>query len=106
MYVTHDEVSPATYYYSVSGDAISGIYLNKDNEATIANSDQHEATYGEYDLVNTYAEPIYWQSSSSILGEARSAFVHYFILRIHKEDKEVNDRETDVICIAAKSSSS
>ena len=110
-YDTHDETNPRTYYYSATGVAVAGTYLNKtvSDGKTIADSTKHTATYGSYSSakVNTYGEPIYWQSSeaSPFSGASMTAFVRYFILRVHKGDKEVNDRETDVICIAAKSSS-
>ena len=29
-------------------------------------------------------------------------FVNYYIIRVYKNGKESNDRETDVLCIAAK----
>ena len=108
-YITHDENSPQTYYYKATGEAIAGTYLNDttDGGETIADSTKHTATYGSYSSskVNRYAEPIYWQTDSAILGNSSHVFVKYFILRVWKGDKTVNDRETDVICIAAKSSS-
>ena len=106
-YVTHGD-TPATYYYKATGEAIPGRLLNVTGAATIANLDRHTDTYGEYSssYVNQYAEPIYWQTNDAISGNSSGPFVKYFILRVYKEDKTVNDRETDVICIAAKSSSS
>ena len=109
-YITHDETSPQTYYYKATGEAITGTYMNRtvDGGETIADSSKHTATYGSYSSskVNRYAEPIYWQTDSTITGNSSHIFVKYFILRVWKGDKTVNDRETDVICIAAKSSSS
>ena len=111
-YITHeeDEEVRRTYYYKATGDAIAGTFLNQtiDNGEKIADSTRHTATYGSYSssYVNRYAEPIYWQTGAAIIGDSNHSFVKYFILRVWKEDKTVNDRETDVICIAAKSSSS
>ena len=110
-YDTHDPDHPNTYYYSATGAAISGSYLNKTTAGdgkTIADASKHTATYGSYSTsyVNRFAEPIYWQTSSAITGDASHAFAKYFILRVYKNDKASNDRETDVICIAAKSSTS
>lgn len=117
-YTTHDDVSPQTYYYSIaeySSDPepvpvpVAGTALNATtvDGKTVANSTKHTATYGSYANVNRFAEPIYWQTDSSIatgLARAdRGAFVKYYILRVHKGTKNINDRETDVICIAAKS---
>ena len=108
-YTTHDETSPQTYYYKASGEAVTGTYLNKtiDGGKTIADSSKHTATYGSYasSNVNRYAEPIYWQINTAITGNPTHTFVKYFILRVWKGVKTTNDRETDVICIAAKSSS-
>ena len=106
-----------TYYYTASGDAISGTYLNdkttaageklgkdsSDESAYAAPQQYHIQTYGSYNNVQKYAEPIYWQTTLPIQGNARQAFVKYFILRVRENSKRVNDRETDVICIAAKS---
>lgn len=101
-YVTR-ETTPRTFYYSVDGAAISGIFLNKDDPVDlIANDDLHDHTYGEYDNVQVNAEPVYWQTANAEEGSARSSFIHYYILRIYKNGKTSNDRETDVLCIAAR----
>lgn len=105
-----------TYYYTATGAAIAGTYLNVTtangdgtgapvpvNGEVLADSTKHADTYGSYTYVNKYAEPIYWQTSASISGNPAEAFVKYFILRVIENGKNVNDRETDVICIAAKS---
>ena len=109
VHTTHDENYPQTFYYKATGEEIPGTYLNKTvsgDGKTIADSSEHTTTYGSYSSVNRFAEPIYWQTSSYISsGVARGAFVKYFILRVYKGEKEINDRETDVICIAAKSAS-
>ncbi|MBO4594554.1 MAG: hypothetical protein J5697_02490 [Clostridia bacterium] len=102
-YVTH-QTTPQTFYYSVSGEAIAGTFLNKQEVEgeSIANAENHTDTYGSYANVNKYAEPIYWQTSVAETGRARGAFVNYYILRVSYNGKEVNDRETDVLCLAAK----
>jgi len=108
-YTTHD-VTPTTYYYSVNGEAIAGSFLNDSNSDGIANAEgvYHVYTYGEYTDVNKYAEPLYWQTTGVIQGTNKSEFdgtknfVRYFILRVNLNGKNKNDRETDVICIAAK----
>ena len=109
-HTTHDGTqNPPTYYYQATGAALSGTYLNSTtvDGKTIADSSKHTETYGSYANVNCFAEPLYWQTDNTVpsgLGQAgRGAFVKYFILRVHKGTKTVNDRETDVICIAAKS---
>ena len=110
-HTTHDGTqNPPTYYYQATGSALTVTYLNKttdlDDGKVIADNTKHSATYGSYTHVNRFAEPIYCQTRTAIsseLAQAGDVFVKYFILRVHKGTKTVNDRETDVICIAAKS---
>ena len=92
------------YYYSINGAAIAGTYLNKtvENGKDIATSAKHTETYGGYsiDKVQKNAEPLYWQTDSSERG-SKNDFVNYYIIRVYKNGKATNDRETDVLCIAA-----
>lgn len=118
-YTTHGETpaTSATYYYTVNGGAIAGTFFNAKtdgetlgknatDETSASEADKyHKKTYGSYDNVDKYAEPIYWQTSSGQTGSARGIFINYYILRVNLNGKNSNDRETDVICIAAKSSS-
>lgn len=102
-YITHQ--TPAqTYYYSADGEAIAGTFLNKTEESgkDIATNENHNSTYGSYANVHKNAEPIYWQTTATEEGNARGDFVNYYLLRIYKNGKATNDRETDVLCIAAK----
>lgn len=115
-YVTHTE-TPETYYYKATGSALTGSFLNLKEEngeklgltvgdtAGAGMTNLHEATYGAYVNVQKYAEPLYWQSSSVTkeVGHAQKDFINYYILRVYMNGKTENDRETDVICIAAKS---
>ena len=91
------------YYYTATGNAIAGTYLNKAQNGTEATSGKHTETYGSYstDYVQKNAEPIYWQTSATEVG-GKNDFVNYYIVRVYKNGKESNDRETDVLCIAAK----
>lgn len=101
-HTTH-ATTPVTYYYSVNGAAIAGRYLNKAaGDEILANDDEHEATYDEYDNVHKYAEPIYWQTTGLQVGNARGDFVNYYILRVRLSEDIALNRETDVICISAK----
>ncbi|MBQ9468204.1 MAG: hypothetical protein IJU52_04270 [Clostridia bacterium] len=103
------------YHYTINGSALAGSYLNdKSVTPLLAHSTEaannnpanlHDDTYGSYERVQKYAEPIYWQTTNSISGNAAGDFIRYFILRVNLNGKATNDRETDVICIAAKSSS-
>ncbi len=108
-YVTHDD-SPAVYYYSIdplqnSGDPLDGDFLNATevDGLTLADSSRHAAAYGDYTHVNRFAEALYWQTENPIAGNSTSDFVVYFILRVKTNGKASNDRETDVLCISAKS---
>lgn len=103
-YETHTE-TPRTYYYTTSGVALAGSFLNDrtvDGE-TLADSSYHTRTYGSYSNVDQYGEPLYWQTTNVEPGYLRGDFINYYILRVWVNDKATNDRETDVICIAAKS---
>ena len=119
-YDVHDDTEghTQTYYYTATGVALAGTYLNdkteggqtlgkdsSDESAYAESLKYHKQTYGSYDSskVNKYAEPIYWRVNNPIVGNSTQAFVHYFILRVRENGKTINDRETDVICIAAKS---
>ena len=108
-YVTHD-AEPAVYYYSIDplqngGDPLDGDFLNATEEdgLTLADSTRHAAAYGEYTNVNRFAEAIYWQTEDPIPGHSTDDFVVYFILRVKTNGKSSNDRETDILCISAKS---
>ncbi|MBP5177460.1 MAG: hypothetical protein ILP02_02625, partial [Clostridia bacterium] len=72
-------------YYKASGEAISGVYLNKQEavEAIAKTSDSYHAlTYDSYDSVHKYAEPIYWQTADRIRLDSGREFTHYYILRV------------------------
>lgn len=103
-YTTHDEYKD-TYYYSIVGEPLAGRFLNDTvvNGEVVANSDYHSDTYDSYSNVSAYAEPLYWQTTVVEAANVRGSFVNYYILRVHTDGKTVNDRETDVICLAARS---
>lgn len=109
-YVTHEDVPRTFYYYTDNSRKIQGTFLNRTvvGGEAIADSTLHNATYGDgdggYSNVQKYAEPIYWQSSTSDKepGNSDGDFINYYILRVKMNGKAANDRETDVICIAAK----
>ena len=122
-YTTHadDPEDCKTYYYSIddtlnptdpeSGEFIplAGGFLNLDDDEfdesglMLAESSRHALDYGEYTNVDRYADALYWQTTTPVSGNAIEDFVVYFILRIKTNGKESNDRETDVLCISAKS---
>lgn len=105
-YETHT-ATPEVYCYTISGEAIDGSPLNQttDDGKVIADSSKHSATYGTYSSENVqkFAEPIYWQTADVLLGNSRDSFANYYIMRVYTNGKVANDRETDVICLSAKS---
>lgn len=108
-YVTHDG-SNSVYYYSIDteqngGNPLDGNFLNATevDGLVLADSSRHAAAYGDYTYVNRFAEAIYWQTEDPIAGHSTADFVVYFILRVKTNGKASNDRETDILCISAKS---
>lgn len=117
-YVTHT-ATPETFYYTIATEEVNGEQVQVQplggsflNETIVngeslgifdsENTDYHN-TYGNYENVNKYAVPLYWQTTGYQTGDANTDFVNYYILRVNMNGKSVNDRETDIICIAAKS---
>lgn len=112
-YQAHDE-EQTHYYYEIdqevnSGNPVAGSFLNLDaveyanNDLYLANNSRHASAYGLYGNVNRFAEALYWQTDSPIAGDSTGEFVVYFILRVKTNGKTSNDRETDILCISAKS---
>lgn len=122
-------VENKTYYYTIRRDSnnveipVKGEFKNADFDqsnpgdslrlAKDANDNDryYDLTYEDYTGVNSYGVPLYWQTTEAIdaheneLEDFGKPFAHYYILRIHTKGGRVNDRETDVICISAKSGS-
>ena len=112
-YVVHDG-SNKHYYYTIDttvngGNPVAGSFLNAEvvDGKTVAQitgpNSRHASAYGLYANVNRFAEAIYWQTDNYIDGDSNDDFVVYFILRVKTNGKATNDRETDVLCISAKS---
>ncbi|MBP5593046.1 MAG: hypothetical protein J6X75_02625 [Clostridia bacterium] len=111
VYYSHDESVAPSYYVKTAEQGQSPVaipitYLNKaESEEILATDALHGNTFGSYANVNKYAEPIYWKTTKSISVETGAGltrqFTHYYILRISWEPGK-NNRETDIICIAAK----
>ena len=101
VYVDRSDVS---HYYTKSG-ALSGGYLNMDENTGIANGTYHEKTYGAYgsQFVQKNAEPLYWQSSPAITpAAAGNMFTDYYILEVSWDsDKVTNNKETDMVYLTA-----
>ena len=129
-YTTHPPVGEGVeqkYYVESAADIVTGHTLNRDTTETddiiLAydytdtaddHDKYHEATYGNtdenmvttiYDNVNKYAEPIYWQTTTPITTTripGTTNFCDYYVLRVIWTADSKNDKETDIIYIAAK----
>ena len=108
IYTTHPNSGQArniTYYIKQNG-RINGSYKNQDGSDIIGikgtNNNYYSDTYGSYTNVDTNAVPLYWQTNATIETGSGATFNHYFILRLYIGNKQENDRETDIICIAAR----
>ncbi|MBR3641488.1 MAG: hypothetical protein IKN53_05620, partial [Oscillibacter sp.] len=102
LYVSAEDGS--SVYYSADGGALPLTYLNAQSGNKLANNTLHTDTYGSYNNVNLYAEPIYCQTTNTIAVRHREGirFHNYFILRATWPAERTNDKETDIIYIAAK----
>ena len=111
-YTMHNSSAQKYYYYIPSGGTpIAGTFKNKlSNEYAIidASNKYYKLTYGEdesdtnpYSLVNANAMPLYWQTSNSETGSS-GEFTKRYMLRVKWSESRVNDKETDIIYIAAK----
>lgn len=104
-------ISEGQILYFVKGNAVSGAAPNSvignDGRETASNL-YHSETYDTYSNVQTYAEPVYWQSDSIQSVPSTNAswlnkpFFKTFILEISWDPTKVqNDKETDLVYIAA-----
>lgn len=102
-----------------SGAQDGSDYLNAtvDNGRVIAKSDTdysegdhnyHEDSYEDYDVVNKYAEPLYWQKTGILsVPESESSswggnpFFRTFILDIAWDPAEISNKETDMLYLSA-----
>ena len=107
-YVTHpldgSSAQTITYYIATNGK-INGSYRNQKGNALLGNDSTsnpfYSDTYGSYTYVDKNAVPLYWQTNATIEAGGDS-FHHFYILRLYIGNKQTNDRETDIICIAAR----
>ncbi len=100
------------FYYKTTGGALSGSYLNASGSIGRTDDNYYDMTYGStYEYVNTYAVPMYWQTSPNVPAKDltgnpnKEEFQDYYILRVKWDAQRValgNNRETDIVYIAAK----
>ena len=108
--------SETYYYYVASGtNPVVGHFLNQDTSVTgetvaLPTGTYHNMTYpsptpgATFDHHQQYAVPLYWQSNDSIHPtlDSNNDFCDYYILRISWTSANRNDKETDIVYIAAK----
>ena len=107
-YVTHpldgSSAQTITYYIDNNGK-VNGSYRNQKGNDLLGNDSTsnpfYSDTYGSYTYVDKNAVPLYWQTNATIEAGGDS-FHHFYILRLIIGNKTTNDRETDIICIAAR----
>ena len=115
VYDTHDGSGDTQYYYAPnSAVAYAGTILNLDTSASekLAKTDDgyYTKTYKPagsavtYDNRHKYAVPLYWQTDNTIRTslDANNEFSMYFILRVKWDADLRNEKETDIVYIAAK----
>ncbi len=100
------------YYYTMAGEKLDMKYLNTlsgdmlGDPAHELNEQTYAAGSGKYGNVNQYAEPIYCQTRTPEASNMSGwEFCNYFILRVKWSPEKTNDKETDLIYIAAKAGS-
>ena len=81
-------------------------FFKADNPITLNRvENSHNKTYGNYNEVQTKAEPQYWKASDRKLPDTSDNGYHvdYYVLRISWGENFQNDKETDMVYIMAKS---
>ena len=117
LYVPHDGTADQYYYIPNAASQVTGHFLNnRSGSDTLAkdNDAYHDDTYKDYTntaYINQYAEPLYWHADSAINVpyedmDDLNNFFHYYILRVRWSNEKQNDRETDIIYISARNSTS
>ena len=116
IYTTHGETTvEQTYYIENAAAKINGHFLNNRTGSDIlAKNDDayHNDTYEGYtntDNIHENAEPLYWHADSAVIvpdedKDELNNFCHYFIIRVIWPEGKTNDKETDIIYISARNS--
>lgn len=84
-----------TFYYDTA--ALSGTFLNKEENLRTANDSRHNITFGSSDVkTQKYAEPVYWQSDDVDRLDSVN-ITDYFVMEVTWSRPLPNDKETDMI---------
>lgn len=101
----YTDESGNTFYYTKNGDALSGVFLNLDQDGKTADKSLHDKSYDNYDkkYVQKNAEPLYWQTADVIqpTNNSGSGFLDYYILEVSWNENAANNKETDIVYITA-----
>ncbi len=108
--VEYHAANGTSYYYERNGAKLTLNYLNTlsgdmlGDPADELNVETYKAGGGKYGNVDQYAEPVYCKVANAIAVENLDGlnFYNYFILRVKWDPSRQNDRETDILYIAAK----
>lgn len=85
------------------GNELNGSYLNKGDNGYATNK-YHKATYGQYNSVQTAAEPLYWRTTykeTLPAKEHNGNYINYYILHISWDEKVQDNKETDMVYLMA-----
>lgn len=116
LYTTHDaNPTVKTYITGANATPLAGTLVNEYNDSNLGknksqsngdNPNYYSKTYGNYDKVDKYAVPLYWQKSSIIplSVDEHNSFCDYFILRVkwQQSSNNTNNKETDILYISAR----
>lgn len=99
------------FYYDPDTGALSGEYLNLNQDGKIANDTLNGYTYAEGDIVQQNAEPLYWLTNEEEVynkeeysrpGKAADGqtdiFYRYYVLQL---SWDITDSETDMVYLLA-----
>lgn len=113
FYITHESTPRTLKYYTTEDQLLNGTLVNQKGDANLGKDqtdstgdtkNYYEKTYDDYNNVDKYAIPLYWQINDIVPTDVENhEFCNYFILRV-KWDSEnrTNNKETDILYISAK----
>lgn len=108
-----EKVTDGGIAYQYSKTKISGRYLNQNTTETgnykYADKTKHDTNYGEYESVQSHAEPLYWlvngslspteKTENQVTIESKTYNRTYYVCEVTWTEK---DKETDIFYILAK----
>ena len=107
IWFTHPGGNTQNYYIPAGTSPLAGTFKNRKTDSEILAKDDdryYTDTYDTYTNVHKYARPLYWQTNSAIYTtmDANYDFCDYYVLRVIWSSGAVNNKETDIIYIAAR----